>query len=115
MRIPTRTLSPVVPFTCVVNSNQPCLVPHPPVGPTANGDQTRISLPELLLLKSADLGLSKAIGGTRMRIELEDDRSYEIFPFIYHSFVCLLAAAAVNLLVTSGTFKLGHAGRDKEN
>lgn len=85
----------------------------PTGGATDNGDQNRIFLVELLLLKSADLGLSKAIRGMSMKIELEDDCSYEIFTFIHHTFVSLLAAA-FNLLVTSGTFKLGHAGKEKK-
>lgn len=56
-----------------------------------NGDQHISSLVEVLLLKSANVGLSKAIRGMSMEIELEDDCSYEIFTFIYH--VSLLTAA----------------------
>lgn len=66
---------------------QTCRGPHP----LDNGDQHIISLVEVLLLKSANVGLSKAIRGMSMEIELEDDCSYEIFTFIHH--VSLLTAA----------------------
>lgn len=96
---------------------QPTMPGSPPTGNTPTQliteTKTRTSLLELLLLKSVDLRLSEAVRGRRMKIELEDECSYEIFTFIYHPFVCLLAAA-VNLLVTSGTFKLGQAGGDKK-
>lgn len=81
--------------------------------PTENGGHGRISLIGLLLLKSADLGLSKAIRRMSMKIELEDHSPYQIFRFIHHSCLSLLAAA-FNLLVTSGPFKLGHAEKDKK-
>lgn len=55
-----------------------CRGPHP----LDNGDQRIISSLGVLLLKSADAGLSNAIRGMSMEIELEDDCSYEIFTFI---------------------------------
>lgn len=66
---------------------QTCREPHP----LDNGDQHIMALMEVVLLKSADPGLTKVIRRMSMEIELEDDCSYEIFTFIYH--VSLLTAA----------------------